>query len=169
MVSWINQHLIEGKELIEQWRINRTVNVLAVVDHIEIAATHVILGLDIGWENRTENPIVIIEIQVAIYKPKEQEELLRLLPLERFGRKDIQRNLLKKPLHQFTLRPYEVHTEHIRFISHGHLNLAPGTYLADIQIRDTHHTSYTRRTKLVMENRMKYRLTEEWQEIGLGV
>jgi len=169
MTSWINQHLVETKELIQQWRINRTVSALATIDHVEVGSSHIILGLDIGWENLTEKPIVIVEIQVAIFRRNAHDVLVRLLPLERFGRKDIQRNLIKMPLHQFTLRSHLVHTEHIRFISHGHLNLTPGTYIADIQIRDTHHTSYTRRTKLVLENKMKYRLSEEWQEVGLGV
>jgi hypothetical protein len=133
-----------------------------------VATSHIILGLNIGWQNLTETPIKIMEIQVVLYKPKHDDILRRLLPLERFGRQDIQRTLLKTPLSQFILKPKEIHTEHIRFISHQSLNLAPGTYVIGVQIRDNHHTSYTRRTRIVVENKMKYHLQEDWQQTAFS-
>jgi hypothetical protein len=162
MLPWINEQLNETKEQIHKWRLSRNVNVLATVDHIELASSHIILGLNVAWENKTNDPIAIIEIQVMVYKRRDEELLLRLLPLERFGRPDIKRTLEKSPLSQITLPPREIHTEHIRFLSYGNFDLPPGTYTTDILIRDTNHNTYTRRTKIDVENKMKYRLTEDW-------
>lgn len=165
MLPWINEHLNETKERLHQWRISRHVNVLATVDHVELASTHIILGLNVGWENRTDHPITIIEIQVMVYKRKQDELLLRLLPLERFARIDIKKTLEKPPLSQITLPPHEIRTEHIRFLSHGSMDIPPGTYTTDIQIRDADQNTYSRRTKILVENKMKYRLTEDWTEV----
>jgi len=164
MTFWINQHVIETKERIAQWRNNRTVNVHATVDHVELAGTHTILGLVVGWENLNPAPITIAEIQVVLYQKGQEEILLQMLPLERFGRLDIHRTLLKTPLSQFNLMPKELHTERIRFISHVSRDVQVGVYTVEIQIRDTNHVSYTRRTKIEIENRMKYRLTDDWTE-----
>ena len=164
MTFWINQHVVETKERIIQWRTNRTINAHAQVDHVELAGSHTILGLIVGWENRTENPITVVEIQVILYKKGQEDILLNMLPLERFGRQDIQRTLLKTPLSQFKLRPKEIHSERIRFISHISRDIAPGTYVVDIQIRDTNNISYTRRTKIEIATKMKYRLTDDWTE-----
>jgi len=101
---------------------------------------------------------------VVLYKKGQEEVLLNLLPLERFGRLDIQRTLLKTPLSQFKLRPKEIHSERIRFISHQSLEIAPGIYTIEIQIRDSNNISYTRRTKIEIETRMKYRLADDWTE-----
>jgi hypothetical protein len=162
MLPWINEQLNETKEHIHQWRMSRNVNVMATVDHVELASTHIILGLNVGWENKTETPIIVVEIQVMIYKRKDHDLLLRLLPLERFARKDIRRTLEKPALSQFKLKPKEIHTEHIRFLSIGSFDIEPGTYTTDIQIRDTKHNTYTRRTKIDVVNKMKYRLAEDW-------
>jgi hypothetical protein len=164
MTFWINQHVSETKELITQWRNNRTVKCHAVVDHVELAGSHTILGLMVEWENLNEKPITIIEIQVVLYEKGHEDVLLRLLPLERFGRQDIQRTLLKTPLSQFKLKPHEPHTEQIRFISHESREITAGVYTVEVQIRDTNHHSYTRRMKIEVENRMKYRLTDDWTE-----
>ena len=140
MTFWINQHLIETRDSLRQWRTNRHVKVVANVDHIELAASHIVLGLNVGWGNLTEKSITVIEIQVALYKPKQEDVLLRLLPLERFGRHDLQRTLIKTPLSQFKLKPKEVHMEHIRFISHQSLNLVPAIYQG--RYSDSGHPPY---------------------------
>ncbi len=162
MLPWINEQLSETKEHIRQWRMSRNVSVMATVDHVEIGSSHIVLGLNVSWENKTNHPITVIEIQVMIYRRRDDELLLRLLPLERFARIDIKRTLEKPPLSHFTLKPKEIHTEQIRFLSHGNFDIPPGNYTIDILIRDTKHNSYTRRTKIQVENRAKYRLTEDW-------
>ena len=100
MTFWINQHVVETKERIIQWRTNRTINAHAQVDHVELAGSHTILGLIVGWENRTENPITVVEIQVILYKKGQVDILLNMLPLERFGRQDnIFATDLGQPMH----------------------------------------------------------------------
>jgi len=165
MLPWINEQVAETKERLQQWRMSRNINVLATVDHVEMASTHVVLGLNIGWENKTLEPITIMEIQVMVYKKKEDELLLRLLPLERFARTDILRTFQRTPLSQFDLPPKAIHTEHIRFLSHGNADVPVGTYTTDIHVTDTNHNIYVRRTHIQVENKMKYRLTEDWTEV----
>ncbi len=164
MKQWINQNLLEARAELEKWRLNRRVHVLAKVDHVEIGASHLVLGLNVGWHNTTTDPIAIIEIQVMLYRRNDEELLLHLLPLERFARVIGVRAIDRTPLSQFDLPPKETHTENIRFISHARFDIPPGTYIVDIQVRDTNHNSYTRRTKIDIENKMKYRLSEEWTE-----
>ena len=164
MTFWINQHVTETKEMFAQWRNNRTVTAHAAVDHVELAGSHTVLGLIVEWQNLNEKPITIVEIQVVLYQKGNEEALLQMLPLERFGRKDIHRTLLKTPLSQFKLNPNEPHREQIRFISHLSHDIAPGVYTVEIQIRDTNHTSYTRRMKIDIESRMKFRLADDWTE-----
>ncbi len=164
MLPWINEQINETKQDLHLWRLSRRVTASASVDHIELASNHIILGLKVAWENKTNDPITIIEIQVMVYQRKDDELLLRLLPLERFARIDIKKTLEKPPLSQITLQPKKIHTEQIRFLSHGNFDIPPGTYTVDILIKDTNHNNYTRRTKIEVENKMKYRLTEDWTE-----
>ena len=165
MTFWINQHLVSTKEAINQWRTNRNVNVTVIADHIEQGISHLVLGLDVGWQNKTAEPITVIEIQVIFYDRKTDAVLLRLLPLERFDRSKPGRAFEKKPLGEFALPPGEIHTEHIRFLSQENVELQPGSYTLDIQVRDTNHHSYTRRTKIELEGRIKYRTTEDWRVV----
>jgi hypothetical protein len=165
MLPWINEQLQETKQSIHLWRMSRNVNVLAEVDHVELASTHTILGLHIGWENKSKEPITVMEIQVMVYKRRDDEVMLRLLPLERFKRRDIQRTLDKTALSQFTIQPGEVHAENIRFLSHGETDVPVGTYTTDVLITDTDHNHYSRRIKLNVETRMKFRLEEDWRHV----
>lgn len=162
MTYWINQHLIETKELIQQWRMNRNVNVLVKPDHVEIASSHLVLGLHVGWENRTTTPIKVLEIQVMLYKPNELDPFAHLLPLERFERNDISRAFQKTPLSQFVLPPKTIHSENIRFITHQSMDIPSGMYTMDVQIRDISNHTYTRRTKIQIDSKIKYRLADDW-------
>ena len=161
MLPWINEQIDETKQDIHLWRMSRRITASVSVDHIELASNHIILGLEVAWENKSTDPISIIEIQVMVYKRRNNELLLRLLPLERFGRMDIKKTIEKRPLSQITLHPKKLHTEQIRFMSHGNVAIPPGTYTVDILIKDMKYNSYTRRTKIAVENNLKYRLTED--------
>ena len=73
------------------------------VDHVELSATHLILGLKVDWYNPTGAPIPIKEIQVRVYMDGRYKEPLRFYPLERFAHVDFQRAIQKKPLRALSL------------------------------------------------------------------
>lgn len=161
-MAWINQCISEVKELIENWRAGRKISMVATADHVELTDTHLVMGLNLDWCNQTEDPIPVKEIQVMVYMHGKGEAPLRFYPLERFARVPTQKVLKKTPVRPFTLSPQEIHTEHLRFISQEVLNIAPGNYTVDVHLIDTSETSYTNRTKIHLESRIKYRRSEEW-------
>ena len=122
------------------------------------------MGLQIGWTNRTDNPIPIKEIQVRLYPHGRNKEPLRFYPLERFARVIGKMALQKTPVRPFTLPPKETYAEQIRFLSQEVLDIPPGNYTIEVQITDTSDTSYTNRTTIQVRSKIKYRRSEEWQE-----
>jgi len=157
MIAWIQQ-LIGGSPT------NRKVSLVVTADHVELTSTHLVMGLQIGWTNRTDNPIPIKEIQVRLYPHGRNKEPLRFYPLERFARVIGKMALQKTPVRPFTLPPKETYAEQIRFLSQEVLDIPPGNYTIEVQITDTSDTSYTNRTTIQVRSKIKYRRSEEWQE-----
>jgi hypothetical protein len=137
---------------------------VATADHVELTATHLVMGLQIGWHNRTDNPIPIKEIQMRVAMRGRSEEPLRFYPLERFVRIPTQRALQKTPVRPFVLPSHETYTEQIRFISQEVLDIPPGNYTVEVQITDTSDTRYSSQTKIQVPSKIKYRRSEEWQD-----
>ena len=138
----------------------------ATADHVELSSTRLVMGLQIGWINETDNPIPIKTIKMRLYLRGTKNEPLRFYPLERFARVVGEQSLQKTPVFAFTLPPKEIHAEQIRFLSPGVLDIPAGNYTVEIQITDTSNTSYTNRTTLQVESKIKYRQSEEWLESG---
>lgn len=136
----------------------------ATVDHVELSATYLVLGLKIDWCNETNNPIPIKEIHLTVYMGGWGEEPLRFDPLERFERVLTHWGVQKTPVRPFTLTPHEIYTEQIRFISRQVLDIGPGSYAADIQLTDTGETSYINRIEIRVQSEVKHHRKEEWQE-----
>ena len=157
MIAWIQQ-LIGGSPT------DRKVSLALTADHVELTSTHLVMGLQIGWHNRTDNPIPIHEIQVRMYLHGSNKEPLRFYPLERFMRVPAKRAFQKTPVGPFTLPPKEIHVEQIRFISQEVLDIPAGKYTVEVQITDVSDTSYTSRATIDLANKIKYRRSEEWQE-----
>jgi len=74
------------KQLIGGWEENRKVSMAATVDHVELSSAHLVVGLEIDFQNKTDDPIPIKEIRVRVYMGGRREEPLRFYPLERFER-----------------------------------------------------------------------------------
>jgi hypothetical protein len=156
VIAWIKQ-LIAGSG-------SRELSLAATADHVELTATHLVLGLKLDWCNQTNTPIPIKEVQVMMYLHGHKKEPLQLYPLERFERVLGQRALQKTPVRPFTLPSKEIYSEHIRFLSQEVLDIPPGNYSIDVHIKDTGNTSYASRTKIQLTGRIKYRRSEEWHE-----
>ena len=152
------------KQLFGGWREKRQVSMSAKLDHVELSEAHLVLGLEIDWGNKTNEPIPIKEIKVKIHLDGRGGEPLRFYPLDRFGRVLNKARILKMPVRPLTLPAGEVHTEHLRFISQEVVDIPVGGYAVDIELTDTSNNSYASRTKIRVENGIKYRRSEEWQE-----
>ena len=156
MIAWIKQLIADLG--------SRELSLVATADHLELTATHLVLGLKLDWRNQTDISAPIKEVQVMMYLHGQNKEPLRFYPLERFERVFGQRALQKTPIGPFTLPPKEIHSEHIRFLSQEVLDIPPGNYVIDVYIEDASEASYTNRTKIQLTGKMKYRRSEEWQE-----
>jgi hypothetical protein len=156
VIDWIKQ-LIAGSG-------SRELSLIVTADHVELTATHLVLGLKLDWRNRTNTPIPIKEVQVMMYLHGQNKEPLRFYPLERFERVLGQRALQKTPVRPFTLPPKEIYTEHLRFLSQEVLDIPPGNYGVDVHLKDISNISYTSRTKIQLASKIKYRRSEEWHE-----
>jgi len=148
---------------IKQWLGSEKVSLDVIVDHVELTSTHLVVGLQMGWTNRTDKPIPIKEIQVKLYLHGKRSEPLGLYPLERFTRVPNQRGFHKTPMRPLTLPVKEIHVEQIRFISQEVLDLPVGKYPLEVIITDTSDISYTNQISILVESAIKYRLSEEWQ------
>jgi hypothetical protein len=155
VLAWIKQ-LTSGSGA------SRRLAAEAKIDHVELTETHLVLGITIAWNNQTDSPIPVKEIQVALYLHKRSKEPLRFYPLERFVRVPPHRGFEKAPLRPFTLSSKETHTEYIRFLSQEVLDIEPGDYTIDIQLKDTSEVSYSSRVMVHVEGKVKYRRSEEW-------
>src|SRR5271167_3025671 len=111
---------------------SRKLSMAAKVDHVELTATHLVIGLAIDWQNPTPDPIPVKEVQVVVYINGRNEEPLRFYPLERFARVITHRAIQKSPIRPFTLPPKETYGEQIRFISQEILDIPPGSYAVDV-------------------------------------
>jgi hypothetical protein len=141
---------------------SRNVSSAAVVDHVELSPSHLVVGLDIDWRNETNGPLPVKEIQMRLYLSGRGGEPLRFYPLERFEHVLTQRAIQKTPVRPFTLPPCEIHNEQIRFISQEICDISPGTYAVDFQITDTSNASYNSRLKIQVEKKAIYRRSKEW-------
>ncbi len=157
------------------------VAVSATVDHIEVGPNHLILGLNLDCQNRSDEPLSIVDMQAKLYRRHdtrgiapntvlddlvEAKILLHLLPLENFARQPGLKPFKKKPLSYFSLSPRTTHTVHIRLVCHQGYNIQPGIYTVDITLQDASHNRYTRRTKIHVENKMKYRTSADWNDLS---
>lgn len=142
----------------------RRVSLAATTDHVELTSSHLVMGLQLDWHNRTDNPISVKEIQVKVSLHGPNKEPVQFYPLERFAHDPYRRALQKTPVRPFTLPPHETYTEQIRFISQEVLDIPAGNYAVTIQIKDTSDASYTNRITLQVRNKIKYRRSEEWQK-----
>jgi hypothetical protein len=142
---------------------SRAISLVAKADHVELTSVHLVIGLQMGWLNRTHEPIPIKEVRVLLYLHGRREVPLRLYPLERFTRVTGREAMRKSPVGPFTLPPREIHTEYLRFISQEVLDIAPGSYAVDVKIMDTDDKGYTSRTKFRLDSKIRYRRSEEWE------
>ena len=133
------------------------------VDHVELTSTHLVIGFQMGWINRTENPIPIKNIQMKLYLHGKRHEPLTLYPLERFTRVPNQKGFHKTPMRPLTLPAQGIYAEQIRFISQEVLDLPVGKYTLEIILTDTGDNLYTNQVTIHVESKIKYRLSEEWQ------
>jgi len=146
--------------MIDRWRTNRKLTTAATADHIELSATHLVLGLKIDWINRTLHSITIKDIQVAVSLSNRNEEPLRFYPLERFGRSHTGRGYQTTPLCTFTLPSQQNHTEHLRFISQQVLDIPAGNYSVEFFLKDIEDILYNCGANLQIENEIKHRQSE---------
>ena len=153
MINWIKQLVGDRRVLLE-----------ATADHVELTSSHLVMGLQLAWQNQTDHPIPIKEIQVRVYLHGRKKDPLRFYPLERFERVPTHQALQKTPVRPFTLPSKETYTERIRFISQEVLDIPAGNYTAVIQVKDTSDISYTNRITLQVQTKIKYRRSEEWPE-----
>ena len=135
---------------------------VAALEHVELSPAHLVVGLTIDWRNRTDSPLPIQDVRMKLYLHGRGQSPLQLYPLERFARVSTQRAIQKTPVSPFTLPPGEIYSEQLRFISQEVLDLPAGSYPIDIRIKDTSENSYTCRSKIRVENKIKYRRSEEW-------
>jgi hypothetical protein len=152
------RHLIGGSST------NGKLSLALTVDHVELSETHLVLGLGIDWHNRTDDPMPIKEVQIRVYVEGRHKEPLRFYPLERFARVMALRALEKKPVRPFVLPPDEIHTEQIRFISQAIIDIPPGSYVVEVETKDSSDAVYINKSKIHLESKLKYRRSEEWSE-----
>ena len=93
------------RRLIGVWGEKRRVSMAAMVDHVELSSTHLVMGLKIDWRNETGHPISIKDIQMRIHQAGPGREPLRFYPLERFGRVLNKTRILKSPLDRSRFPP----------------------------------------------------------------
>ena len=148
--------------LSEKWQSGRKLAVEATVDHVELTSYQMVLGLQIHWFNRSEDPLWVKDIVVKLYLQKRDKEPFRLYPLERFERLQTGPGFDKLPLSAFTLPANELYTERIRFISQQLLDIAPGVYRVEIEIKDRSDAIHLGKTEIQVESRRKYRKSEAW-------
>ena len=141
----------------------RKIALTASADHVELTADHLVLGLELCWQNQTDAPISVKDVQLKVALPGRGKEPLRFYPLERFLHVPNHRAVQKKPVRPFTLPIGEPHTEQIRFISQEVLDLPAGSYAAAIELKDTGDISYINETTLRIRNEIRYRRSEEWE------
>lgn len=157
MIAWI-------KQLVGVRKSDPRVSVVARADHVELSSTHLVIGLRIDWGNHTKVAIPVKEILLRIYLGGLKHEPLRFYPLERFARVETQRALKKTPVRPFTLPAEEVFSEQIRFLSQEVLDIRPGSYTVEIEVKDTNDVSYTNQLSISLPSKIKYRRSEEWQK-----
>lgn len=143
---------------------DRKVSLEVTARHVELTPTHLVIGLQIDWLNRTDKPIPVKEIRMKLYLHGPNREPLRFYPLERFERITGKMLLRKSPVRPFTLPVFELYTEQIRFLCQDVLDIPPRSYTVEIEIIDTSDTSYTDRTKMALPKKIKYRQSQEWRE-----
>ena len=153
MINWIKQLFGDQKVLLE-----------ATTDHVELTSSHLVVGLQLQWLNKTDQSIPIKEIQLRVYLEGRNKDPLQLYPLERFTRLTTRRAFEKSPVRPFALPAGEPYTEQMRFISQEVLDLPAGNYPAEVLIKDTNDVIYTNRITLEVEGKIKYRRSEEWLE-----
>jgi hypothetical protein len=151
-MNWI-KHLMGGQEIALH----------ASADHVELTADHLVIGLELSWQNRTAAPISVKDIQLQLVLSERGKEPLRFYPLERFEHVSNRRALQKKSIRPFTLPPDQPHAEQIRFISQEVRDIPAGKYEAAIDILDLNEISHRNEITLRFRSEIKYRQSEEWE------
>jgi hypothetical protein len=134
-----------------------------VTDHVELTSAHLVLGLQLQWNNRTANSIPVKDIQLKVYVRGEKKDALNFYPLERFERSAVRKAIVKSPIRPFTIPAHEARTEQIRFISQEVLDIEKGSYAAALQVTDVNEAVYEYKVRVRVRNEQKYRHTEEWE------
>ena len=106
----------------------------AATDHIELADTYFMLGLNIGWENQTESEeTLLFKRYIFVFFPKDVitnpfGSIIRVI-LRLPGQKVISKTSGTK---FFKLPAGESHVAGIRFYTRSRSNLEEGTYPVDV-------------------------------------
>src|ERR1700683_4438427 len=98
MIDWL-------KQVLGGTGTSRKLSLVAAADHVELSATHLVIGLQIDWHNQTSDPIPIKEIQITVHLKGRDKKPLRFYPLERFSRSLTHRAIQKAPIRPFSLPP----------------------------------------------------------------
>ena len=132
-------------------------------DHVELTSVHLVLGLQLQWENRTEESIPVKDIQLALDVHGPKKEYLHFYPLERFERSSHRNAIEKSPMRPFTIPGQGARTENIRFISQEVLDLDKGSYAGILHVTDVNEAAHDYKVHVRVRNEHKYRHTEEWE------
>jgi len=132
------------------------------VDHVELADTYLMLGLNLAWHSKLTEPTPVQEVQIKLFNRGAKEELIWFDPQGHFTRIPGQR-VIKKSVgaKSFVLPAGGFHVEHIRFFTRATLDLPEGKYPVDIHAKVDGGT-YLHEADIHIIKRDKYRTTEAW-------
>ena len=83
------------KTIASLWAKRRTLQAELELDHIELSAESLILGLQLAWKNATEEPIEILEVMVNLFHQGKTGTALPLAYNGRFVRIPYQKTVTK--------------------------------------------------------------------------
>jgi hypothetical protein len=139
----------------------------ATVDHIELAADYLMLGLNLGWHNPTEDSLAVSEVQIKLFPKGGQKEPIQFQPQGHFARIPGQKVIKKiNGVSSFIVPAGGTHLEYIRFLTRTVLNLEERAYPVEIHVMVPEGT-YIHQTHVQITNRMKYRTSEAWTPSAL--
>lgn len=137
-------------------------DVAVSVDHVELADTYLIIGLNLCWHNLTSEPIAVKEVRVKLIPNGRNQEPIKFYAQGHFARIPFQSAIKKKVgAKGFKLPAGETRTEGTRFFTRAILDITPGTYLAEVQAIVA-EGAFSNEVIVEITNRMKYRTSEAW-------
>lgn len=111
----------------------RTLQVELELDHIELSADSLIVGLQLTWKNATDMPVEIREVSLNLFHQGKTGTPLPLAYNGRFVRIPYQKTVTKiAGLNSIQIHAGNSHIESLRFLTREILDLRDGTYPVEL-------------------------------------